>query len=292
MMKGDGSLSAALTDARLRFQRAGIDDPAREARLLIGGLLGLDAIAFITGGSNKLSEDEARKVEDGVLRRLAHEPVYRILGWRPFCGLTLSLSAGTLEPRPDTEIIVDELIPFARGIVEATGGCRILDLGTGTGAICLALLDSVPGTSGVGADLSEDALETARRNADLNNLRDRFEAVRSDWFEALTGTFDIIVSNPPYIASAVVETLSEEVKRHDPRLALDGGEDGLDAYRSIAAEAKSFLRSNGVLAFEIGYDQKAGVIDILAQNGFALCASARDLGGNDRCLVFRTVVTS
>src|SRR5690606_36513939 len=141
-------------------------------------------------------------------------------------------------------ILVDTLVPHARRMVAERGSCRILDLGTGTGAICLALLDLVPGATGVGADLSPGALETARRNADINGVADRFETVESDWFSAVTGAFDIIVSNPPYIVRSVVGMLDEDVRLYDPVLALDGGEDGLDAYRTIAAGAGDHLREN------------------------------------------------
>ena len=149
------------------------------------------------------------------------------------------------------------------------GGCRILDLGTGTGAICLALLDLVPVATGIGADLSVGALETARRNANINGIADRFETVESDWFAAVTGVFDIIVSNPPYIVSSVVETLDDEVRLHDPILALDGGDDGLDAYRAIAAGAGVHLKENGLVAYEIGYDQKGAVTAIMRESGFS-----------------------
>lgn len=283
----EATLSAAFSDARRRFADAGIADAAREARLLIGGVLGLDASAFIVAGERRLDAGETAAVAEAVSRRLSREPVYRILGKRPFLGLTLELSPDTLEPRPDTEILVERLVPIAEGKMASAGHCRILDLGTGTGAICLALLDAVPGTTGVGADVSPGALETARRNGDISGLSERFQTVESDWFSAISGQFDIIVSNPPYIVSAVMETLADEVLRHDPRLALDGGSDGLDAYRRIAAGAKDFLVHDGVLAFEIGYDQKVSVTALLAQNGYALHGSARDLGGNDRVLIFR-----
>ncbi|MDX3929838.1 MAG: peptide chain release factor N(5)-glutamine methyltransferase [Shinella sp.] len=281
------TLSAAVSDVRRRLAAGGIAEAAREARLLIGGLLDLDGTAFITDGSRVLTEEEASRIDDAICRRLAHEPVYRILGKRPFFGLTLTLSPETLEPRPDTEILVERLIPPAQGIVARNGTCRVLDLGTGTGAICLALIDAVSGVTGVGADISAGALETARRNADLNGMSERFKTVESDWFSAIDGQFDIITSNPPYIVSSVVDTLAEEVRRYDPRLALDGGPDGLDAYRHIAAGAGAFLKKAGFLAFEIGYDQKEAVIDILRKEGYGLNDEARDLGGNDRALIFQ-----
>ncbi|WP_432345825.1 peptide chain release factor N(5)-glutamine methyltransferase [Shinella yambaruensis] len=284
------TLAEVLAAARRRLAGAGIRDAAGDARTLLMGLLGLTPTSFVTESGRSLDEAERRAVDAALDRRIAHEPVHRILGRRAFSRLDLVLSPETLEPRPDTEILVDALTPYAEKIVGATGGCRILDLGTGTGAICLALLDLVPGATGVGADLSAGALETARRNADINGVADRFEAVESDWFAAVTGAFDIIVSNPPYIVRSVVGTLDDEVRLHDPMLALDGGEDGLDAYRAIAAGAGAYLRENGLVAYEIGYDQKDEVTAIMREKGFSRIEAIKDLGGNDRALVFIAAV--
>ncbi|GLR52940.1 peptide chain release factor N(5)-glutamine methyltransferase [Shinella yambaruensis] len=284
------TLAEVLAAARRRLAGAGIRDAAGDARTLLMGLLDLTPTSFVTESGRSLDEAERRAVDAALDRRIAREPVHRILGRRAFSRLDLVLSPETLEPRPDTEILVDALAPYAEKIVRATGGCRILDLGTGTGAICLALLDLVPGATGVGADLSAGALETARRNADINGVADRFEAVESDWFAAVTGAFDIIVSNPPYIVRSVVGTLDDEVRLHDPILALDGGEDGLDAYRAIAAGAGAHLRENGLVAYEIGYDQKDEVTAIMREKGFSRIEAIKDLGGNDRALVFIAAV--
>lgn len=283
---GAVTLADALTGARRRLSEGGIEDAAREARLLVGGLLGLAPAALISQEARALTGEEAALIEGALARRLDREPVYRILGQRPFFGLILTLSPDTLEPRPDTEILVERLIPLARDVVAAKGECRLLDLGTGTGAICLALIEAVPGVHGTGTDISAGALETARRNAHLNGLSDRFETVESDWFAAVGGGYDIIVSNPPYIRSMVVEDLAEEVRRFDPRRALDGGEDGLDAYRRIAEGALPHLDEGGAVAFEIGFDQKEAVTELMAGKGFRLVEAASDLGGNDRVLVF------
>jgi release factor glutamine methyltransferase len=285
------TLAGALAAARRRLSEAGIADAAQDARLLIAGLLRLSSTAFVIDGGRPLDPSEQALIDDALTRRAAREPVHRILGHRAFSRLDLMLSPETLEPRPDTEILVDTLVPYAQRMV-AGGGCRILDLGTGTGAICLALLDLVPGATGVGADYSAGALETARRNADINGVADRFETVESDWFAAVAGVFDIIVSNPPYIVRSVVGTLDEDVRLYDPILALDGGEDGLDAYRAIAAGASDHLRENGLVAYEIGYDQKETVTAIMRENGFARIEAAQDLGGNDRVLVFSREVSA
>lgn len=285
------TLAEALAAARGRLADAGIADAARDARTLVSGLLNLSATALVTDGDRFLTEEQAAAVSVAIGRRVAREPVHRILGHRAFSRLDLMLSPETLEPRPDTEVLVDTLVPYAQAIVARANGCRILDLGTGTGAICLALLDLVPGATGVGVDVSRGALETALRNADMNGVADRFEAVESDWFAAVTGAFDIIVSNPPYIVRSVVETLDEDVRLYDPVIALDGGDDGLDAYRAIAAAAGDHLRENGLVAYEIGYDQKDTVTAIMREEGFERIAAAEDLGGNDRVLVFSKAVS-
>lgn len=280
------TLAEVLVAARRRLVEAGITDAAGDARTLLMGLLDLTPTSFITQGNHALSKAERQAIDDALVRRIAREPVHRILGRRAFSRLDLALSPETLEPRPDTETLVDALVPHVERIVRETGGCRILDLGTGTGAICLALLDLVPGATGIGSDLSPGALETARRNADINGIADRFETVESDWFAAVTGVFDIIVSNPPYIVRSVIGTLGDEVRLHDPILALDGGDDGLDAYRAIAAGAGDHIRDNGLLAYEIGYDQKDQVTAIMREKGFSRIAAIQDLGGNDRVLLF------
>ncbi|MGQ3215826.1 peptide chain release factor N(5)-glutamine methyltransferase [Shinella sp.] len=280
------TLADALSVARRRLSEAGIADAAGDARTLLKGVLALTPTSFITEGGRILDPAERQVVDDAIERRSRREPVHRILGHRAFSRLDLALSPETLEPRPDTEILVDTLVPHVERIVAAAGRCRILDLGTGTGAICLALLDLVPDAAGVGTDLSAGALETATRNADINGVADRFEAVESDWFAAVAGAFDIIVSNPPYIVRSVVGTLDDEVRLYDPILALDGGEDGLDAYRAIAAGAGDHLSENGLVAYEIGYDQKDQVTAIMRENGFVLVAAVQDFGGNDRVLVF------
>lgn len=282
----EATLAEALAAARRRLAEAGTANAAQDARVLFAGVLDLSPTTFVTDGARVLSETQRQTVDEAVARRAAREPVHRILGRRAFSRLDLALSPETLEPRPDTEILVDTLVPYAKRAVAEAGRCRILDLGTGTGAICLALLDLVPGATGVGTDLSAGALETAKRNADMNDIPDRFEAVESDWFSAVVGRFDIIVSNPPYIVRSVIATLDEEVRLYDPLLALDGGEDGLDAYRAIASGAADHLREDGLVAYEIGHDQKEPVTAIMRENGFACIEAAQDFGGNDRVLIF------
>ncbi|MDK1388521.1 peptide chain release factor N(5)-glutamine methyltransferase [Sinorhizobium sp. 8-89] len=281
------TLDHLLAESRDRLKAAGIETAAVDARHLISGLLGLSLAAMMARGGEAVDDAVAARIRAAVERRAAREPVYRILGEREFYGLTLKLSKDTLEPRPDTETLVDCMIPHVRRIVANKGTCRIIDLGIGTGAICLALLDEVLEARGLGTDISEDALATARENAERNGLAGRFQTLRSNWFEEVGGRFDVIVSNPPYIQSKVVEELEPEVKFHDPAAALDGGDDGLNAYRAIALHADRHLEADGVIGLEIGFDQKQAVMALFAAQGFRLHDSAKDLGGNDRALVFK-----
>lgn len=280
------TLGAAVADARGRFQAAGLADAAMEARFLIGGLLGLTSTEVFTGGDRAVAEADLARIKNAIERRLKHEPVHRILGSREFHGMTLHLSKETLEPRPDTEVLVDTMLPHVRQIVASKGAVRILDLGTGTGAIVLALLKECPEAAGHGTDISEDALQTAETNAADLGLAGRFAAIRSDWFQAIDGRFDIIVSNPPYIRGDVIPTLAPEVRDFDPAAALDGGPDGLDAYRKIAAGAGEALEPDGIIGLEIGFDQRDSVTALFASAGFVLRQAVRDYGDNDRVLVF------
>lgn len=280
------TVSGLLQEVRARFAEADLDDPATEARILVGGLLNLTATGLVTHGSEPVRDDDAAVVRGAIGRRLNHEPVYRILGEREFYGLSLRLSPATLEPRPDTEILVDTMLPHLRRLESRVGNVHILDIGTGTGAICLALLHECPKAMGVGSDISGEALETARGNAERNGLAARFRTAQGSWFDAIHERFHVIVSNPPYIASSVISTLAPEVKDFDPPAALDGGLDGLDAYRAIAKDAARFLHPDGMIGVEIGYDQRETVASVFEGAGFSLVEAVRDYGQNDRVLVF------
>jgi release factor glutamine methyltransferase len=279
------TLAEMMRHIRNRLAVAGIEDPATEARILLGGLLGLERTDFIARGELHLEPEDEARIHEAVGRRVAGEPPYRIIGKRAFYGLEFRLSKGTLEPRPDTETLVEAVLDELKG--REREELRILDLGTGTGAICLALLSHLPNAVGTGVDLSEDALATARDNAALNGLAARFTTCLSNWFEKISGDYDVIVSNPPYIVSKVISSLDREVRDHDPHLALDGGVDGLDAYRAIAAEAKNHLHEKGIVAVETGYDQRQAVEGIFREEGYVLVKARKDYGGNDRVQIFR-----
>ncbi|WFU01289.1 peptide chain release factor N(5)-glutamine methyltransferase [Rhizobium sp. CB3171] len=288
MTSGQGPTVAELfQEVRARFIEADLDDPATEARILVGGLLDLSSTELVTRGSERVAPDRVETARAAVVRRLNHEPVHRILGEREFYGLPLKLSPATLEPRPDTEILVDTVLPYARRLALELGNIHILDIGTGTGAICLALLHECPQATGIGSDISGEALETARANAARNGLATRFETVQGSWFEAIHGRFHVIVSNPPYIESRIISTLAPEVKNFDPPAALDGGLDGLDAYRAIAKDAARFLHRDGIVGVEIGHDQRKTVTSVFEGAGFFLIDAVRDYGHNDRVLVFK-----
>lgn len=279
------TLAALLAQARQRLMRAGLDEAALEARLLVEHFTGTDRTTALSHPDRPVDAQQIGAVMAAVERREAGVPVHRIIGERDFHGVTLRLSLETLDPRPDTEALVELVLPTLRAMA-GRGACRILDLGTGTGAIALALLKELPSATALGTDIQPGALETATSNADLNGLGERFEAKLSNWFERIEGRFHAIVSNPPYIASNEIEMLPREVREHDPIEALDGGADGLEAYRIIAATAAAFLEPNGIVAVEIGHDQRRLVSGLFLDQGFALKDHATDLGGRDRALMF------
>lgn len=280
------SAKSLIAEARRRFDAAGLPDAAVDARVLICGLLDLSPTALLLQGAEPVSAERADRVQEAIMRRLNREPVHRILGRRDFYGLDLLISSGTLEPRPDTEILVDVMLPYLRAMVAQDRKPSIVDLGTGTGAIALALLMECPQARAIGIDISEDALATAVANADRNGVAARFTTRLGPWFANTPERFDIIVSNPPYIRSDVVPGLAPEVTKFDPMAALDGGSDGLDAYRAIAEEAKTHIEGHGIIGLEIGFDQRVDVTQVFEDAGFSLIETRQDLGGNDRVLVF------
>lgn len=281
------SLAAVHRLARRRLSDAGIDSPELDARLIVEHFTGTTLTDAVARPDMPVEANAAAQIEAALSRRAAGEPVHRILGFREFHGLDLKLSAETLEPRPDTETLVEAALPHVRKTAREKGTCRILDLGTGTGAIALALLAAEPRAVATGTDISSDALATASANAQALGLSGRFTALRSDWFSEIRGRYDAIVSNPPYIESGDIETLQPEVRDFDPRRALDGGPDGLDAYRIIAAGAAMHLQADGLVAVEIGSTQKDAVTALFKAAQFGRTNALSDLGGNDRALCFQ-----
>ncbi|AZN73384.1 peptide chain release factor N(5)-glutamine methyltransferase [Georhizobium profundi] len=280
------TLSALQKQMRKRFEAAGLPTPRDDARLLLLETLGISLTDLVTRPDEPVDPARLDVVNARMERRLHGEPVHRILGHREFYGLQLGLSAETLEPRPDTEVLVEALVPYLRRIIDEKGACRILDLGTGAGALALALLSLDPRATAVATDVSANALETASANAAALGLGDRFAVLEGSWFAPVEGLFDIIVSNPPYIRTSVIGELAVEVREHDPLLALDGGLDGLDAYRAIAASANDHLAPGGMVGLEIGFDQREDVTALFEEAGLARLSALKDLGGNDRALIF------
>lgn len=279
-------LQEAWQVVREAFAAADIEDAGLEAMLLVEHVTGLGRIDRVTRPKAILTPEQLDKLNALATRRVGGEPVYRIIGRREFFGLELALSPDTLEPRPDTEILVERVIRLARDCVTRKGTCKILDIGTGTGAVALAVLANVPEAEAVGTDIAVGALDVAARNAAAHSLDQRFRALGSNWFSKVSGRFDLIASNPPYIPTADIATLAPEVRDHDPHAALDGGPDGLEAYRRIAAGSRNFLNAGGFVALETGYDQKEAVSAVFTKNGYRFVESANDLGGNHRVVVF------
>ena len=246
-------------------------------------MLGLDLTGLIAAAARLVTPEEAARLEHFVRRRLAGEPAARIIGVREFWGLPLQLSPETLVPRPDTETVVEAALEILHA--EPRRPLRIADLGTGSGAIMLALLSELPDAFGIGTDISVAALRTARGNARLLGFAARAAFAVCDYAAALKGPFDLMVSNPPYIRSADIGTLDTEVRDHDPHRALDGGADGLDAYRRIAPEAARLLAPGGAVVVEIGHRQSGDVEGLLAAAGLTLEGAPKtDLAGIRRAV--------
>lgn len=283
------SLTAATTRAdalrtlRLAFSEAQIEEAALDARVLLSEALGVDAVAIAAYPEAPLGEDGARKLVQFAARRLAREPVARIVGWREFWGMPFELAPETLVPRPDTETVIETTLRH----LGAGGPERIVDLGTGSGCLLVALLHELPAAFGLGVDRSFRALATARRNAERNGVGPRAGFVAFDWAAALGGGIDVLVSNPPYVPSDTIAELAPEVRAHDPRLALDGGADGLSAYRAIFADTARVLAPGGLLVVEIGLDQSDAVPALAAAAGLALVEVAPDLSGRPRAVALK-----
>ena len=265
------------------FLQAGLDSPDLDARLLTGHALGLDHTRLTTEPGRRLGDGGADALTALAARRLRREPVARILGVKEFWGLSLSLNEATLVPRPETETVVEAALAAMDQGGSRDRALRIADLGTGSGALLVALLHEFRNGGGVGTDISREALVAARDNADRLGLLPRAEFIAGDFGAGLTGTFDLVVSNPPYIESGVIATLAPEV-RHDPRRALDGGADGLDCYRTIAGQAPKLLKPGGHLVVELGMGQESAVAALFRAAGLAPSPARRDLAGVPRAL--------
>lgn len=262
-----------------RLTIAGIETPQREARLLLAHLLDMPAAELALTPGRAIDVKTASDFAAMIERRETHEPVAYITGRRDFWSLELEVTPDTLIPRPDTETLVETALK----IVGHPGApLNILDLGTGTGAILLALLAEMPRAEGLGVDVSPAALAVARRNALRAGTGGRVRFAISSWWSHVNGVFDLVVSNPPYIPSRDIAALDADVRDHEPRLALDGGPDGLGAYRAIFSGLLSRLSENGVVVVEVGAGQAGDVAGLMGAYGLPFTAIRRDLGGHER----------
>jgi release factor glutamine methyltransferase len=274
-----GALAARLAAA---LRACGIEEAHEDARALICAAGPISRLDLLVRPDQPVDPTSAGRIEGYARRRLCREPVSRILGSRGFWSFDLTVSENVLDPRNDTECLVETCVALMSAKREAR--LRVLDVGTGSGAILAAVLTEFRQAIGVGIDLSSDAARCARDNLDRLGLADRSIVLEQDWSEPLPEKFDVVLSNPPYVETDVITTLDPEVRNHDPELALDGGVDGLDAYRSITRHASDWLKPAGLLIFEIGYTQASSVRALLRAQGFNEIGCRQDRGGQDRVI--------
>ncbi|HLY57411.1 MAG TPA: peptide chain release factor N(5)-glutamine methyltransferase [Stellaceae bacterium] len=274
----------ALGEAATRLRAAGIDEPRREARLLLTRATGLSTETVVLQPDGLLAETGLADFQRAVERRCRREPISRIFGHREFWSLDFRLGPATLDPRPDSETLIEAALAH---LPDRAGVRRVLDLGTGTGCLLLAALSEFRGALGIGIDRSPAAVATAWENANRLGFGDRVAFLVADWASAIDGRFDLVLSNPPYIPSATIATLAPEVRLHDPQAALDGGPDGLAAYRALAENMRRILTLSGIAVIELGAGQAADVASIFAASGLDVVERRRDLGGVERAFVGR-----
>lgn len=273
-------LAEVLRAARARLEARVAGTPSLDARLLLERAAGLSHAEIVAEPERPIDDRTIDRLQALLARRETGEPISRILGEREFYGRRFAIGPAVLDPRPDTETLIEAALPLM------TGDGAILDLGTGSGIIAITLLAERPRWRAMATDLSAEALAVAAANASAHGVADRLSLVHGNWFEPVTGRFDLILSNPPYIPLAEIEGLAREVREHDPRRALDGGPDGLDAYRRIAASAPSHMAPGAHVLVEIGKGQEEPVTAIFAAHGLSPGPRHRDLAGLVRCLVF------
>ena len=274
------------------FREAGLETPELDARILVAEGAGVPRATLLASPEVRLEAEACRRIASYQARRLAREPVSRIIGRREFRKLMLELGAATLDPRPETETIVEVALELVQqGVVPGGRAPRVLDLGTGTGAILIAVLAELPKASGVGTDIAPEALDVARRNAERHGVAERASFRCADWLGGVKETFDLVISNPPYIATEQIAALEPEVAQYDPRLALDGGKDGLAAYRTILSGVRQRLSPAGWLLFEVNPGDADTVLALCRAQGFAPDGERpwlhMDLAGQPRCVAVR-----
>ena len=278
-------VAAALAAARRRLTDAGVDTPELDARVMLQAVTGWSRARLLTDPSAAIGADAAAAFDAMVARREAREPVARILGTRGFWTLDLDVAPATLDPRPDSETLVSAALALTPKDVPV----RAADLGCGTGCLLLAFLSERPLAAGIGIDVNADAVAVSRRNAERHGLSDRSRFVVGDWSASLDdNSIDLVLANPPYIETEAIAALSPEVRSYDPLAALDGGPDGLDAYRALAADLPRVLAPSGHAVIEIGLGQAEPVSELFSSAEISIIAIHKDLGGIERCLVGRS----
>jgi release factor glutamine methyltransferase len=283
-LKDGASISEAVQLMAQSFRLAGADSPEVDARALLGYALHLERAQLLSQSDRILEARDIAVVSALATRRLRHEPVARILGRKEFWTLVLQLSPDVLVPRPETETVVEAALDYVASVGSRMARLQLLDIGTGSGALLLALLSELPHATGVATDISPAALEVARINAEHNGLAGRCAFVACDIAAGVSGPFDLVISNPPYVARGDIAALAREVSDYDPEIALDGGNDGLDGYRAIAAEARRLLAPGGRLIVELGSGQETAVRALFTKAGMSVGAARNDLAGIPRAL--------
>ena len=278
------TIAECLRAATAVLAEAGVDSARLDARLLLGEVLGRDAGWLFNHGDDSLDEKSEAAFAALIGRRRERQPMSLILGRREFWSLDFTVTRDTLAPRPDSETLIEAVLAE---LPDRTQPLSLLDLGTGTGCLILALLSELPKARGTAVDIDPATLAVATGNAERLGLSGRASFVRSNWFEKIDGRFDVILSNPPYIKSDDIAGLDPEVARFEPIGALDGGADGLDAYRFLISGADKYLTEEGLIAFEVGAGQAPDVAALLAKAGFASCSIHRDLAGIERSVMAR-----
>ena len=284
-LKDGACIADALRLIAQSFKAAGIEAPEVDARALLGHALRLDRAQLITQSDRILERREVDTASALVARRLKREPVSRILGRKEFWSLPLAVTPDVLVPRPETETVVEAALDFVvRGGLRMER-LRLLDIGTGSGALLLALLGELPAAHGIGTDISQAALRVANGNAERLGFSDRCTFVTCDFAAGVSGPFDIVVSNPPYVARGEIAALAPEVSHYDPTVALDGGNDGLNAYHAIAADGARLVAPGGRLIVELGAGQEPPVRALFTKAGLTVHGARNDLAGIPRALI-------
>lgn len=277
------TVAGVLRDAGDRLRKAGAQSPELDARLLLSRTMGKDGPWLIANRDAPVTQPARDQFAELLARRAVREPMSQILGEREFWSLSFEVTADVLTPRPDSETLIETVLATQP---DRQAPIRILDLGTGSGCLLLTLLSELPNATGLGVDVSDAALAVAGRNAEALDLADRASWIVSDWCTDVSGPFDIIVSNPPYIETGALARLDRDVAAFEPHLALDGGLDGLESYRAILAGVGRLMTPRSHLVFEIGEGQDDGVTQVAVVSGLRLTTAARDLADRVRVLAF------